>query len=118
MPGSDRELLTFLQIALGVLGGAGGVAVWLYSTGRLSGSRDAELSVKQAEIERRLDDGGRRMSDLTSKILILPTTVAQIRDELTALRADMSRMTEHVSEMRVNVARLEERQLNGKKNGV
>ena len=108
----DRELLVFLQFALAVLGGAGTLAVWLYATGKLSGSRDSEIAMKQEEFERRLDDGGRRLSDLTGKLLILPTNIAQIRDELTALRADVSKIHEHVSNMRVDVARLEERQLN------
>ncbi len=102
-------MLAIFQFALAVLGGAGGLALWLYATGKLAGAKDADIAVRQGQMEKRLEDGGRRMSDLTSKMLILPTTMAQLRDEVQAVRTQTDRMNEHLADLRVNVARLEER---------
>lgn len=102
-------MLAVWQFVLALAAGAGALALWLYATGRLAGAKDADVASRQAQVEKRLEDGGRRISDLTGKMMILPTTMAQIREELTELRVDSSRINEHVSDLRVDVARMQER---------
>lgn len=97
-------MLDYLGFAMSFVGGAVGVALWLYATGKLAGSEKAKVN----ELERRLDSGGRRLSDLTSKLMILPGTMMQVQEDLTRMRIEIGKMGEFIAQLRVDVAVLKE----------
>lgn len=83
---------------------------FLFRTGHTTGERRNQVTGQIAEIGRRLDAAGKRMSDLASMIQALPGTTSLMKRELEMLQRELEKLIESFGDIRERLARVEERQ--------
>lgn len=88
-------------------------AFFLFRTGHTTGERRNQVTEKLAEVERRLDSAGKRMSDLASMIQALPGTTSLMKRELEMLQRELEKLVQTFGDMRERLTRVETRQENG-----
>jgi septal ring factor EnvC (AmiA/AmiB activator) len=93
--------------------GAVAVALFLFRTGHSTGERRSQVTEQLAEMGRRLDAAGKRMSDLASMIQALPGTTSLMKRELELLQRELDKLVQSFGDMRERLTRVETRQENG-----
>lgn len=114
-------ILPVLQFVLAAAVGACSLALFLYSTGRLSGIASEEVKGKLRELtaaiesiteklvdfDTELDKAREQMSERWSGVQGIVGTIQLLQQGGQQLRAEVSRLQEQVADLRVDMARLQ-----------